>query len=52
MSGPIVATHAISSERLAELGGMVPKGLGGDRVCVGDRAHDGVATWHRGGGGG
>jgi hypothetical protein len=35
--------------RLVVLGGMVPRGLGGDRECVGHSTHDSDVVWHHGG---
>jgi hypothetical protein len=54
MPGLKGATHDRSSVgfklcRLVVLGGMVPRGLGGDRACVGHSMHDSDVVWHHSG---
>jgi hypothetical protein len=54
MPGPIDATCGKSSgdfksRQLVGLGGLVPRGLGGDRSCVSVRAQGDGAVWHHGG---
>jgi hypothetical protein len=54
MPGLIDATRGKSSgdfksRQLVGLGGLVPRGLGGDRSCVSVRAQGDGAVWHHGG---